>query len=107
MARVLDTQAEGRVNVKNEAGREDESIRWRVTFIDVVTAQRMDVEVCAQDIQIAHERAWAALRARQPTGLVVVDLVETRRADETIDRGLPREGDDEGDQSVHPPRRGQ
>ena len=32
-----------------QAPHEDDGIRWRVTFVDAVSASRIDVEVCAPD----------------------------------------------------------
>ena len=58
----------------------DETVRWVVTFVDAVTAQRIEIEVAAPDAAAARERGWAELRAARPAGLVVVDLIDTRRA---------------------------
>jgi nitrogen regulatory protein P-II 1 len=52
--------------------------RWRVTFVDAVTATRIEVDVDAPDAEGARERGWEALRATWPTGRVVVDLVDIR-----------------------------
>ena len=103
MARVFDTPAEGRVNVKNEAGRGDESIRWRGTFFDAVTNEWTS--------RSGHSRrARAGMGGRCERGDRRASSSwssSTPGADETIDRGLPREDDDEGDQGLHPPGRGQ
>lgn len=87
--------------------KRDKAIQWRVTFIDPVTAARIEVDVYAPDIVAARERGWAALRATRPPGLVVVDLVDARPADATDSVRLPKEADDERDQGVHPSGRDQ
>lgn len=99
-------QSEARVPV-SDGPRRDKEIRWRLTFVDAVTARRIDVVVNAPHVAAARERGWAVLRATRPAGLVVVDLVETRALDDTVDRVLPREDDDERDQGLHPPGRDQ
>jgi hypothetical protein len=86
--------------------KRDKAIQWRVTFIDPVTADRIELDVCAPDIVAARERGWAALRATRPPGLVVVELIDARPAD-ARDRVLPKEADDERDQGVHPSGRDQ
>jgi len=61
--------------------------RWRATFLDAVSARRIEVDVAARNLDIAREAAWVALRASRPTGLVVVELVDVRPADDTIPPG--------------------
>ena len=67
---------------------------------------RESIEVDAPDIEAARDRGWASLRANRPAGLEVVELVEAPPANEALGR-LPREDDDEGDQGLHSPQRGQ
>ena len=59
-----------------------EEIQWRVTFVDAVSGRRIDLDVYAPDMATARERGWAALRASRPAGLVVVELIDTRRTDD-------------------------
>jgi hypothetical protein len=77
--------------------------RWRVTFIDAVSARRIDVDVDAPDVDVARDRAWATLRATRPAGLVVVELLEARPAEDIIGPCAPEEDEDERDQGLHPP----
>jgi hypothetical protein len=55
--------------------------RWRVAFIDAVTATRIEFDVDAADAEAARERGREALRAARPTGLVVGVLVDIRPAE--------------------------
>ena len=76
-------------------------IRWRVTFIDAVTAKRIEVEARAGEA--ARELAWERLRGTHPTGLVAMDLVESG----PVSLGAPlalTEDNHERDQGVHPSR---
>ena len=71
-----------RVKPKEPNIGKTEEIQWRVAFLDAVSGRRIDVEVYAPDMATARERGWAALRASRPAGLVVVELIDTRRADD-------------------------
>lgn len=63
--------------------------RWRVTFADATSDRRIDLKVNADNRDAARDAAWAVLRARRPTGLVVVELIDVRELDEAPE-GEPR-----------------
>ena len=54
---------------------------WRITFIDTLSSQRIEVDVRAPTAAVARDRGWAALRARRPPGVVAVELVDARPAE--------------------------
>ena len=79
-----------KAKAKKKLSTRERAKKWRVTFIDPVTAGRIEVDVYAPDIVAARERGWAALRATRPPGLVVLELVDARPADAREPR--PSEG---------------
>lgn len=92
--------------MKSTDHREHET-RWRVTLVDTVSGQPIEIDVDGRDVEAAREAGWATLRSRRTTGLVVVDLVDVRPMDEPRSAKLPKEAADERDQGVRPPRRDQ